>query len=1236
MKINIQGQIYVIEKQLVEKIPNALYNEQPQNSVEHRVLRDERNNTETIWRVQRWEATPPEEVLASLAEQRFSDQDKTRLAHTQIIVAAPVDDADQPVKVQEWPKLCVFYPTEIPSPIALLIHAEFLVTSDRTKILPPQNYLFNKWLIEQIAQHVIDTVNGCFHSEHPVQHLRMLKPYSRMEEHPICEYVWQNIYAIARRALLLPNTEGKPILRAEKTISLATKTNFQLARNVLAPTEIAPNLIHPDADTDKDVQQVLKKLGCRSLSDGEVAEQLVNWATVQKVLDREWVYNCWLWSADFLANTEPNKKNETENLIRSLPIIPLQGKLQSRSNLGDAIVTWEPSPDSLPLPDWLPLNYISAWLQERLDLNNMQQQNGQEVDQLKELQKVLQIHPPKKNLCFLALKKAIQQYWMAPKGDPDRFLNFLIQLLTAKEDPKEDPKEDLRKYDLSKCPIRIRKECPLAYEWAPADTAYFGNAWGENLLVILYAAVPDVPWALPFPYHVDREWLRNLYEALGVVNYPRVVKETNLTDEMYHREQERVKKQLKRYYYNHIFVECPRSLLKLDRLDLEQLQRGQAAALIELLVKNWDTYYTKHLRWKVEWIPDRGRYYREEEVNAFWFDDLRQHLMPPLDNESPQDAPLGKCWLPTGSAYEKVRGLLPFIDLTVFQESIQPEVARWLHHTLELRRELQEIKPEEWRQILSETVPTKIPVVNGCRPDGVHQVTEWYEACLSSLVGNTERLTEVPLLCYRESECGGEEWQYISEGIRWLPDDPLVAQAFSKDCWSISLHPNYWMQASFIFGVERFSTLVTFTPVPENEIPSIGDRFQEILREAMPYIFAKCCHNLSQPEDRNEWRETLRGLQVKVVENLRMRLDIQEQYRNLGLQTPREVEVNFAVDKNEGKLYVVAPEEKIFSGLAKALVEFFGLAKTEAPYYENLLRCNNNEERKEKLREIGLEEEEIERWLEEWRGQEGETEEHPYIAPNPEQPVQGIKAPNSPAETPPLGRSDERSGESYIHSKPPSLEDPKNDNDNREQANTTGDNQRLNTELIPQNAPNKFELKDIEKTEIKLNTEISQSSRTPSERTPEEMSFIGRAGSEWGSRDTLSEQERTKIERCGRQAVLRKLTELGYNITEMELNNPGFDILAQKDNQTYYIEVKAHLQKSKVIELTKSELEKYIDASRKGDIWLLCNVENLAATESEAVTITCYGHIPLDQCELQNIRVPLTKCELYDLERAEQ
>ena len=534
--------------------------------------------------------------------------------------------------------------------------------------------------------------------------------------------------------------------------------------------------------------------------------------------------------------------------------------------------------------------------------------------------------------------------------------------------------------------------------------------------------------------------------------------------------------------------------------------------------------------------------------------------------------------MPDGTTRKAIGELLPVIEIDRFGEQ-KEQVAAWLREVVRVRTSVEQIKPEEWRTILSERIPSVVSEEKALADQKDRdRIKRWYTACLESVSvqDNIPRnaLNDVPLLCRK-----GDGWKYITDETRWLSDDNEVAEAFESDIWQMSLPEGPRKAARKYFGLKPLSRSVRTELVP-GQSGGHDDELQSGLRKALPYVFV--WRSFKSRQDSVKLRSELEKLQVCILNDLRAKLTIE----GVGC---KEIKKDWGVKNHT--LLIVAGEGSRESFLAQALADFLD-ATSDAEFYENLLRCGSDDDRRKKLLSNNVPPDEIDRLLREYReepveppGPEDESGVVPVLEPvprkQPEQP-RGSVPPPAPSPPPP------GSG--------PSLGPPPS-------------------------PPSPLRLKDPRTAPIDLATDES----APGAHG--ESGGGGTRGGPTGGEDSqLSHDEKLEIERCGSCFAKRKLEENGWDVEEMPHFNPGFDLKATKDGQELRIEVKSHRGPSLVVELTIREYKEYVACEKLSAVtWQLWNVENVE-TAAPTAQVTCYEKIPEEAFQVGQLSVDLRQC----------
>jgi len=420
----------------------------------------------------------------------------------------------------------------------------------------------------------------------------------------------------------------------------------------------------------------------------------------------------------------------------------------------------------------------------------------------------------------------------------------------------------------------------------------------------------------------------------------------------------------------------------------------------------------------------------------------------------------------------------------------------------------------------------------------------------------------------------------VADEPRYLNDDNDLATAFAEDVWLFHIPARLASEAVKYFGVPPLSKSVRVEVAPgEPESPLSGE-LKERFNDSLPYVWT--WRSSQSKQDAEKLLVRLKGLKVIIIPTLKASLSLSDVHH--------KIERRWHVDSDTIYLHKDhANETELSQALAKALG-----VRSEADFYENLLRCSDASQRKEKLLSKGIADAEIDRCLREYSRPLAD-EEHDE---EPEKQTKG-----------------QQGGSSSLT--------PSNDWIKRPQprqllAGQQGDTSEKPSEPHEQDKPS-LRLKDP--------STIDYVTGSPSTIRPDEHS-VGVGGGGGGTEQelrSLTDAERAKLEEAGRAFAARELEKMGFSVEKMPQGNPGFDLLAKKDGDELRVEVKAHSGRATVVELTQREYKEYL--GQQGYRWELWNIEHLAEDDSHSVVITRYDQIPDDALDTRTFRVDLKKCQ---------
>ena len=102
---------------------------------------------------------------------------------------------------------------------------------------------------------------------------------------------------------------------------------------------------------------------------------------------------------------------------------------------------------------------------------------------------------------------------------------------------------------------------------------------------------------------------------------------------------------------------------------------------------------------------------------------------------------------------------------------------------------------------------------------------------------------------------------------------------------------------------------------------------------------------------------------------------------------------------------------------------------------------------------------------------------------------------------------------------------------------------------------------------------------------------------------------------------------MGYKVVQMGKQNPGYDLLAQKQGDTLKVEVKGHSGQSSSVFVTQSEWGEYLRThQRAGECWELWNIENLAQSSGGTPRIKRFRYLPKSALRESGYWIDLKQC----------
>jgi len=217
------------------------------------------NNGSVTWSQSKSIISAPRNLLKQL-----NPEERTRLFKAGVLVACPSTDTGLLESIKENIPLHVYYPTENLSPVGLLLHADFRVKGDRSSIISPKHCRYNKWLLGQLSEHLIDFINNEYNENSPANNIKLLEKCIDLEGRPVSNFLWDSIKNRAQAKLLLPNIAGDPILPLGQAGLFSFSKRTDLARLIIGKSNLAPTLLHASFDEGKNAKHALVQLGIQT------------------------------------------------------------------------------------------------------------------------------------------------------------------------------------------------------------------------------------------------------------------------------------------------------------------------------------------------------------------------------------------------------------------------------------------------------------------------------------------------------------------------------------------------------------------------------------------------------------------------------------------------------------------------------------------------------------------------------------------------------------------------------------------------------------------------------------------------------------------------------------------------------------------------------------------------------------------------------------------------------------
>lgn len=1181
-------------------------------------LSNSKNNELCTFKVLYCKEQIPEDILSTLETGR--DKDMIPKDGVSFLVAAPINDTIvQPLN--NYYPLLVFYPTEEISPIRLLLHAEFIVNGERTKIISIENNAYNNWIASRLSFYIKRFVEESFSNKLPCANIKLLKPLLNVSTHSIANTLWKNIISICND-IKISNIKGEAVLDISKAFYIAVPKRKDLARKIIQATECSNSLIHESFDNDSESIEVLKELGVKGFGEKDLFEIMKKYYFNYEN-DQDVIWACWEWIFQFLDSCPSADIDNFLQQFKDIPLIPVNKKLYSCNQLNEKIITWKDENNSNNIPDWLPLIFIDDWFKHKI----IEQQGNNK--NLIDIFKQFNIKKPDKNTILDAIKYAIEQFWKAPDANPERFLKYILSLIN---DDKQNVLNDNKLKELSVCPVPCKRNGSEEILWEKANTVYFGKEWKNEDLEYLFSGNENIYWLISkndmlnifniiFPNYDDSD-VTFIFQSMGVSYCPRIIEINGKSIDSYYKNiYEKWKKSSTEnnnrniYDINNIYL--------LDNINISELNNEHLNILLRILFKYWD-YYREYTKTKFEGKTSRERRLFTWHYDSLWFYELKNYEYKAIYNHF--SCSLKEAWCPNDHTNKILGALLVCIDLDSLisdknNDDERNNIRQWLCSTIQLKQDINDIDCKEWFDIINNRIPKIMKFDNGTDNEKKYKdVIRIYDEFLGTIKEKEyiyhfydRSFFIAKLLCKK-----GNNYEYISDRkIMYIADNYEYEELFKNDIFLFHCSNNYIYLASKIFYINKLSDNIKEIIINEQDLLNNKKDITNIINNTLPYVYAlRCFYNKEIRENREKYKKELKSIRIYTVNK------IEASYELNGIKKTINDKKYYIKDKS---IFICDKDANNNSLISEALAKCLDIP-SEIDFIENIMRCKSEEEKKYKLRQRGLSETDI-NYVDE------------YIDKNINEPMPiNIHEPMPITKKDTIviqqetqsGNGNGQDGDSTTeiiekgnggdHPKsdttPPKCsegdeEKPKSDEEEKKVENEEDKNIKLKD----------IENYDITKCKINVKKTISGSGGSTSKNN-----YYNDNQQEHND-NKIPEQLKNQIEDKSKKVIKKILENKGYKVEIMPHLNPGYDIIAKKENEKdIHIEVKGHLTTSSVIEITANELFEYISSKKDGNFkWQLWDVRNLKEDENKEIEIMIYDEIKYEALDIKTLKLHLNK-----------
>lgn len=917
------------------------------------------NGEPETYKIYKDEKEIPNEILPSLPE------DCRDLTHSTISIAIP----ETPLEI--YYQLFSHFPTSEKCPFKFFMHGDFILDAGR-KHLRGDAKAYNQWVVKEIASLFINEVMPSFGSNNPTV-IDFLESRSQKDMESVERQIFDAFVEKIVKIDFLPALKNSSKLVSPQSSCVSKRDTIDDIINIFESEIEWENrfLIDQAWSTDTRIE-TLKKFGCKEIKKpdfvkliGALARPNPIWCTELLNIILRWIATSQSWRSREIANSLKDQK------------LFLTTKLKLRSlSSGTSPPLFLPPAEAkrIEIPSFIPLDFLNHELGKNIEKAELKLAFKNRLQGLSKYG--LHLFKPRE-IVEKAVLPVIKNTESSDQYGPDYQEELLIFL--AQLEPSENKFENIDPYPwFNELRTRLANKVCVPTEgsdWIPAWKVYASKEWGasEQLMQVYEGATDRYLLASPDQTVHKRipvdKW-KNLYRYLGVSWEPKILGIENQPS----------------YISQYSFSNLHPSWVSEQDWELYGSYFRNAESLSDMwrwtiqlkesyVLDNWynlrnDTEKSinlLHLLYLTDifnYVADqqkekiRCRFRYTKISNSYWAS-CDSFLLWGINNldwvpsKSGRLLPPKKVFLIDSEVGKGLKGIVPVLQIERPQDKVLNRRFEDLIEEIGIRTKWTEITVEDWNSWLRDLSE----IGDNITKEHVRLAQTLYRHCLEQckVPEDKEPFLNVNVL----SLSAGAKYEFkLAKDVIYLNEpryDSIKRILMDSE---YSLFPvelggeKRAKKAKDLFGLTLVSEIIDEDVFPGEELIQKSEEWQNRFRKISPVLLARLSKD--RPESRAKDQDFLRSVKIVVVANLNKTFKLLEKETILFEEEPHTCWSN-----SDNTLYLNASstERNLWSGLAESLSQRLNQTYYEA--FENLILCQSDLERIEKLRKAGVPEDEV-------------------------------------------------------------------------------------------------------------------------------------------------------------------------------------------------------------------------------------------------------------------------------------